>query len=141
MDKENDPKKSLWILKPVSASCGKGIKVISKNTHVKNRVGYLASKYISKPHLLNGHKYDLRIYVCVTSFDPLKIYVYNEGLVRFATTPYSLNSKTIKQRFMHLTNYSVNKKNEEYHQNGDKEGNNTQQASKWNIKALKQAFE
>ena len=45
----------------------------------------LASKYISNPHLINGLKYDLRVYVLVTSFNPLKIYIYNDGLVRFAT--------------------------------------------------------
>jgi len=43
------------------------------------------SEYIGNPHLIKGLKYDLRIYVVVTSYDPLKIYVYNEGLCRFAT--------------------------------------------------------
>lgn len=72
-------------MKPASSSCGRGIKVINKNSHVRKRHGYLVSKYIGKPHLINGFKYDLRLYVCVTSFDPLKIYIYKEGLVRFAT--------------------------------------------------------
>lgn len=40
--------------------------------------------------MINDLKYDLRIYVLVTSFDPLKIYTFNDGLCRFATEKYDL---------------------------------------------------
>jgi Tubulin-tyrosine ligase family len=71
------------------------------------------SRYIDNPLLINGLKFDLRLYVLVTSFDPLKIYVYNEGLVRFASEPY--NTSNIKQNvYAHLTNYSINKKSENF---------------------------
>ena len=47
----------------------------------------------------------------VTCFDPLRVYVYKEGIARFASEPY--NSKK-NSKYSHLTNYSINKKNENY---------------------------
>jgi len=61
--------------------------------------------------LINKRKFDLRVYVAVTSIDPLRIYIYKEGLVRFASVDYSHDIDSVKNRFIHLTNYSVNKKN------------------------------
>ena len=33
----------------------------------------LASQYITNPHLIKGHKYDLRVYALVTCLDPLRV--------------------------------------------------------------------
>ena len=72
------------------------------------------SRYIDNPLLLYGHKFDLRIYVVVTSYDPLRVYIYREGLVRFASEKYDLSKFSDETKFSHLTNYSINKKNENY---------------------------
>jgi len=84
------------------------------------------------PHIFNGYKYDLRVYVLVTSYDPLRVYIYNEGLVRFATELYTNDPKDLKTKFIHLTNFSVNKKSDKFVVN---KGNNDegQNASKWSF--------
>lgn len=66
-------------------------------------------EYIANPLLIDGFKFDLRIYVAITSINPLRIYVYEEGLARFATEPYDTDN--LKNVYSHLTNYSINKKN------------------------------
>lgn len=114
IDREINNFKHMYIMKPAASSCGRGIRVIGKKQNVGKRNGYIMSRYVGKPHLLNGKKYDLRLYVLVTSYDPLKIYLFKDGLVRLATVPYTTSKSSLKQRFIHLTNYSVNKKAENY---------------------------
>lgn len=65
-------------------------------------------RYIHNPMLIDGRKFDLRLYVLVTSMEPLRVYLFEEGLVRFSTKRYSL--RNLRSRFTHLTNYSINKK-------------------------------
>ena len=66
------------------------------------------------PYLIDNLKFDIRLYVLVTSCDPLKIFLYHEGIVRFATEEFKagcLNSANIDNMFIHLTNYAINKDN------------------------------
>jgi len=78
----------------------------------------VVQKYIVKPHVIDGFKYDLRIYVVLTGINPLRVYVYKDGLARFATVPYQKpNDKNMKNLFMHLTNFAINKENENFENN------------------------
>jgi hypothetical protein len=85
---------------------------------VKPNDQVVVQKYIHKPHLIEGFKYDLRIYVFVNGINPLRVYIYKDGLARFATEKYEKPSeKNIGNLFMHLTNYAINKNSENFIQN------------------------
>jgi tubulin polyglutamylase TTLL5 len=112
--KQSDSKRNLWIVKPNNLSRGRGIYLVEDPSEVNIEEPSVISRYISNPLLINGHKFDLRIYVLVTSFDPLRIYVYKEGLARFATQEYVQLKGTKENKFVHLTNYSINKKSANY---------------------------
>lgn len=122
----------------------------------------MASKYVSNPHTINGLKYDLRVYILVTSFNPLKVYIYNDGLVRFATEKYTMDPRLMNQKFVHLTNFSINKRNTKFvknndsankkdthgkdiaddgSNNSDNEGIGDADSSKWDFKMLKAAYD
>jgi tubulin polyglutamylase TTLL4 len=101
----------MFILKPSASSCGRGIRVVQGTSKFTHKDDIIVSFYVDKPLLINTKKFDLRIYVLVTSFNPLRVYVYDEGLARFATEPYSNEPEVLKNKFVHLTNFSVNKRN------------------------------
>ena len=136
---------ALWISKPSNSSCGRGIQVFRSDSNINPKQGII-QKYIRKPLLLEGRKFDLRIYVLVTSFDPLKIYIYEEGLVRRATQQYTTTKGSLKTRCVHLTNYSVNKHSAAYVKaqldSDDDESDTTASAaapstSKWSLSDLR----
>nr|XP_032813155.1 tubulin polyglutamylase TTLL4-like [Petromyzon marinus] len=122
-----------WIVKPPASARGIGIKVVSKWSQLPKKRPLLVQRYLHKPYLIEGSKFDLRIYVYVSSYNPLRVYVFKDGLVRFASCKYSSATKTLGNRFMHLTNYSVNRNNTAYKSNDDR----TQcEGHKWALKAL-----
>ncbi|KAM6445611.1 tubulin polyglutamylase TTLL5 [Rhynochetos jubatus] len=123
-----------WIVKPVASSRGRGVYLINNPNQIVLEDNILVSRYISNPLLIDDFKFDVRLYVLVTSYDPLVIYLYEEGLARFATVRYDQASKNIKNQFMHLTNYSVNKKSGDYVSCDDPEVEDY--GNKWSMSAM-----
>jgi tubulin polyglutamylase TTLL6/13 len=71
--------------------------------------------------LIDGFKFDLRLYVLINGINPLRLYLYKDGLARFATVPYEAPSASnLSNMFMHLTNYAINKDNAAFVKNHDK---------------------
>ncbi|EGD82252.1 hypothetical protein PTSG_02922 [Salpingoeca rosetta] len=66
-------------------------------------------EYIERPLTINGFKMDMRLYVLVTSFQPLVVYAYRDGIARFGTSEYNLSD--LSDLYCHLTNTSINKHN------------------------------
>ncbi|KAL7033871.1 hypothetical protein ACKWTF_007758 [Chironomus riparius] len=108
-------KNKTFIIKPDQGSQGRGIWLTKNLKEVKINERMICQVYLNKPLLIDGYKFDLRVYCLITSLDPLRIFVYNEGLARFATTKYREPSDyNSGNMFMHLTNYSVNKHSRMY---------------------------
>ncbi|XP_056455926.1 probable tubulin polyglutamylase TTLL9 isoform X2 [Gadus chalcogrammus] len=133
---------STWIMKPVARSQGKGIFLFRKLKDItdwkkdgtrseeqKNDVhveSYVAQRYIENPYLISGRKFDLRVYVMVTSYIPLKAWLYRDGFARFSNTRFSLSS--IDDQYVHLTNVAVQKTAPDY---------DPEKGCKWQIQQLR----
>ncbi|XP_053101320.1 probable tubulin polyglutamylase TTLL9 isoform X5 [Hemicordylus capensis] len=94
-----------WIMKPDGVRCDDQKDEIP----VEN---YVAQRYIENPYLIGGRKFDLRVYVLVMSYIPLKAWLYRDGFARFSNTRFTLNS--IDDHYVHLTNVAVQKTAPDY---------------------------
>ena len=97
-----------WILKPALLNNGQAIKIFTNLESVrlhflnKQRLGgeHVLQQYIEPPHLLNGHKYSLRMFIILTNY--WGNYLYPHGYFNVAKIPYQPN-QFIDLR-SHLTN-------------------------------------
>eukprot|EP01006_Ploeotia_vitrea_P048830 TRINITY_DN67278_c0_g6_i1.p1 TRINITY_DN67278_c0_g6~~TRINITY_DN67278_c0_g6_i1.p1 ORF type:complete len:415 (-),score=22.98 TRINITY_DN67278_c0_g6_i1:82-1326(-) len=136
---------SLWIVKPSARAQGKGIFIITKLNQIKKwakekwlypessggsgalKDQYVISKYVDNPLLIGGKKFDLRLYVLVISYRPLRAFFHGEGFARFCTAKYNTNVHDLDNLFVHLTNVAIQKHGEDY---------NEVHGGKWNVNNL-----
>lgn len=130
---EKNGGKEKWIVKPPASARGTGIRVVHRWSQIPKKRAVVVQQYLSRPMLIQGAKFDLRLYVLVTSFNPLKVYIYPDGLVRFASVKYNNDINYLSDRFMHLTNYSINKTSANY-TNSDCADSRT--GHKWTLRTL-----
>ena len=113
--------KNAWIVKPGGKSRGRGIKCMHKlseimeYTEVDNPLPnekWIVQKYIERPLLVRGKKFDIRQWVVVTSLKPLTVWFYHGSYIRFAGSDFSLDN--LDNEFVHLCNNSIQKNNEEF---------------------------
>ena len=121
--KQENPN-ATFIAKPDVGGCGTSISLFKELRDLPYSVegnNIVVQRYLDDPLLLDGIKFDLRVYVVITGFNPVQAFLYDEGLARFCTARYEAPTKAnYKKAFMHLTNYSINKTNENYiHPNAD----------------------
>ena len=80
---------------------------------------FVCQQYIARPLTVEGFKLDLRMYVLVSSVVPFRIYLYDEGLLRFATEKYRRpRADNLEAVHQHLTNYHLNRDSEGYAPSG-----------------------
>eukprot|EP00741_Cyanophora_paradoxa_P017535 tig00020996_g16939.t1 len=120
---------SIWIMKPIGKSQGKGIFLITKLGQISDwkkdfrwnkqeedkdqpevKVeNYIVQRYVTNPYLIGGKKFDLRIYAVVTNYSPLTVYLYRTGFARFSNSRFSLDPKDLATGHVHLTNVAIQK--------------------------------
>ena len=137
-----------FIVKPSKGCQGTGIMLTRNLDEINPNEPNIVQRYMHRPHLLDGYKYDLRLYVLLTSLSPVRIFLFREGLVRICTEKYvPTNGANLHISHMHLTNYSINKDNPDFIQPEDLEDDgshkrtvsslmNTLRAAGHNIDAL-----
>jgi tubulin polyglutamylase TTLL9 len=128
---------TIWIMKPCGQAQGRGIFLINKLSQIINwkkdarfeertansqaSAGtsegepepeveeYVVQRYVANPYLVGGKKFDMRIYCMVTSYRPLRAYLYRSAFARFSGVPFSMEGDAISNNVVHLTNVAIQK--------------------------------
>lgn len=98
---------ALYIVKPIRGSGGQGISVTADVAGALDEQDVVVQRYIDRPYLIEGRKGHCRIYCLVASADPLRAYVYSEGIVRIAPEPYDPSPDRGGGAAMHVTNTAL----------------------------------
>ncbi|KAI9345289.1 tubulin-tyrosine ligase family-domain-containing protein [Obelidium mucronatum] len=89
---------------------------------------YIVQRYIENPYLIGGKKFDLRIYVLVTSYSPLVVHIHRNGFCRFSNHQFTMNVKDISNLYIHATNVAIQKHSPNY---------DSDKGCKWLLRNLK----
>ncbi|CAH8482830.1 unnamed protein product [Dicrocoelium dendriticum] len=108
-------KSKTYIFKPDTGCQGRGIYLTKSVKDMRPMDNMICQVYLSKPFVIDGYKFDLRLYILLTSCDPLRMFMFKDGLVRFTTVQYAdPNNRNVNNLYMHLTNYALQKHSNEY---------------------------
>lgn len=103
---------NIWIIKPAQSSRGRGIVLIKNLVEIQEIINqkeyqFIAQKYIENPMIIKNRKFDLRVWVIVTDWNPLTIWFWKKPYARFPAHDYSTHD--IENNFAHLANNSIAK--------------------------------
>jgi hypothetical protein len=126
---------NLWLLKPTELNRGQGINLFNKlstfkyymqtfnlwenpmkakedekfdnkrKVNMTRSTKFVVQKYLEKPLLIHGRKFDIRIWTMIDH--EMNLYVFKEWYVRLSSELFNLSENNIDNQFIHLTNNAV----------------------------------
>ena len=115
--------KNMWLIKPAALNQGRGIEICRNLKEIDSILRskpmhsvWLVQKYVEKPLLFKGRKFDIRIWAFATGKHDL--FYYKHGYLRTSSSEYDTQAP---DNFIHLTNNCLQKHGENYgiHEKGN----------------------
>lgn len=117
---------NIWLVKPANANQGRGIEIFSDleelTTFINSRPQFtccVVQKYIERPLLFKGRKFDIRVWALFTCKN--EVFMYKDGYLRTSSDDYNLSNGN---NYVHLTNNCLQKFGNNYgmHEDGNTVG-------------------
>lgn len=124
---------ALWILKPSRGLGGKGIEIVKGVEELRQKLfppprdlaedapkapppveGWVVQKYIQNPLLLQGRKFDMRMYCLIARTQP-HLWLFHPGYCKVALDSY--DEVDVTNTYAHLTNACVQRAHPQYREN------------------------
>ena len=128
--KERTPQKhcaeNYWLVKPANMNQGRGIEIFNSMMEIQKFLSsqtiysyWVIQKYIEKPMLFKGRKFDIRVWSVATHKG--EFFFYKNGYLRTSSDDYSLDNEN---NYVHLTNNCLQKHGDNYgkHEDGNTVG-------------------
>jgi hypothetical protein len=115
--------KNMWLVKPAALNQGRGIEICHNIKEVKVILGsklpntlWVVQKYIERPLLFYGRKFDIRMWAIATGKN--EFFYYRHGYLRTSSSEYDTSAK---DNYIHLTNNCLQKYGDQYgmHEKGN----------------------
>ena len=97
----------IWISKLLTEASGMGMEIYAGTSKIPPKSYFekddnrVVQQYVKDPFLINKKKIDTRLYVVVTSFNSLRVYLHSTGQVNIAQNEYS---KDFTDLYGHISN-------------------------------------
>ena len=105
--------------------------LLSHTSFIIISTSFVIQKYMERPLLLNGRKFDIRVWVLVSH--EFKLYLFKEGYMRTSSCAFEINEEKISDLRVQLTNNAVQKNTSDY--------NKFETGNQLSFKYLKQLIE
>ena len=123
---------NLWLIKPINLNRGRCIQIhnnlndiIASLNEIKHKKHFvnehndkvieceyvMVQKCIEDIQLYNKKKYDIRVWILLTTYKQSSVFIFKEGHLKICSVNYNVNTT---QQFVHLTNYSIQKYHNEF---------------------------
>jgi len=99
---------ALFIVKPTARSGGKGI-ALTRRPPPRVAAPSLVQRYIDNPHLIEGKKGHIRLYLLVGTGETPRAYLYREGILRIAPEAYATDDASLPRMARHVTNTALHR--------------------------------
>lgn len=125
---QREPDGTAWIIKPSNMNQGRGITIKASKEELKEICGKkdgalaggatsVVQRYMKSPLLLDGRKFDMRIYMLIAKAANPALVFYHEGYCRLSHEKFEMGRFDNLQ--MHLTNAAVQRKHPDHKEKGE----------------------